>query len=95
MEDREVRRAGDWFRIGFAPVFVDYTKRGAWFVVILLAEVSGLELTSAPLLCQGVPCDRGGCRAPPWLVVVAEACSLASCRFPSLRCIHPRIFTAV
>ena len=49
MEDREVRRAGDWFRIGFAPVFVDYTKRGTWFIVILLVEVSGLELTSAPL----------------------------------------------
>ena len=40
MADREVSREGDWFRIGFEPVFVDYTKRGTWFVVISLVEVS-------------------------------------------------------
>ena len=37
--NRQVRREGDWFRIGFEPVFVDYTKRGTWFIVITLVEV--------------------------------------------------------
>lgn len=34
-----VSREGDWFRIGFEPVFVDYTKSGTWFLVISLVEV--------------------------------------------------------
>lgn len=38
-ENRRVSREGDWFRIGFEPIFVDYTKRGTWFIVILLIEV--------------------------------------------------------
>lgn len=37
--DRQVSREGDWFRIGFEPVFVDYTKSGTWFIVISLMEV--------------------------------------------------------
>lgn len=39
-ENRVVSREGDWFRIGFEPVFVDYTKSGTWFVLISLIEVS-------------------------------------------------------
>ena len=41
MENREASRQGDWFRIGFEPVFVDYTKHGTWFIVISLVEVGG------------------------------------------------------
>lgn len=37
--DGSVQREGDWFRIGFEPVFVDYTKRGSWFVLETLMEV--------------------------------------------------------
>eukprot|EP00903_Cladosiphon_okamuranus_P021834 g20077.t1 len=42
--DREASREGDWFRIGFEPVFVDYTKRGTWFVVISLVEWAAIAL---------------------------------------------------
>ena len=40
-ENRQLSREGDWFRIGFEPVFVDYTKRGTWFVMVSLVEVGG------------------------------------------------------
>ena len=39
--DLDVIRDGDWFRIGFEPVFVDYTKAGTWFILISLVEVRG------------------------------------------------------
>ncbi|CAM9789606.1 unnamed protein product [Ectocarpus fasciculatus] len=42
--DRQVSREGDWFRIGFEPVFVDYTKRGTWFIVISLVEWAAIAL---------------------------------------------------
>lgn len=35
----DLKRQADWFRIGFEPVFVDYTKRGAWFMLFNLTEV--------------------------------------------------------
>lgn len=66
--DRQTSREGDWFRIGFEPVFVDYTKSGTWFVVISLVEVSfmnkvGTSLTaknssrtSVSLTYRGVRC---------------------------------------
>lgn len=37
--DREVIRQGDWFRIGFEPVFADYTKSGTWYILFSLVEV--------------------------------------------------------
>lgn len=37
--DGRTQREGDWFRIGFEPVFVDYTKRGVWFLLVQLVEV--------------------------------------------------------
>lgn len=45
--DRQASREGDWFRIGFEPVFVDYTKSGTWFVVISLVEVRFARTISA------------------------------------------------
>ena len=38
--DEETRREGQWFRIGFEPLFVDFTQSGAWFVAFTLVEVS-------------------------------------------------------
>lgn len=40
--DRKAQRERDWFRIGFEPLFVDFTESGAWFVVYVLVEVRGL-----------------------------------------------------
>ena len=38
--DTQVKRDRDWFRIGFEPLFVDFTKNGSWFIVYMLVEVS-------------------------------------------------------
>lgn len=38
-EDVTERRLGDWFRIGFEPLFADFTQAGAWFAVYALLEV--------------------------------------------------------
>ena len=37
--DEGIRREGNWFRIGFEPLFVDYTKSGSFFAVAALVEV--------------------------------------------------------
>lgn len=37
--DGHAQREENWFRIGFEPVFVDYTKRGSYFVLATLIEV--------------------------------------------------------
>ncbi|CAM9909350.1 unnamed protein product [Ectocarpus fasciculatus] len=37
--NEEDRRAKDWFRIGFEPIFVDFTGAGAWFAVYALIEL--------------------------------------------------------
>lgn len=46
MEHHAASREHGWFRVGFEPVFVDYTKRGVWFVVVSLIEVSCGHLLS-------------------------------------------------
>lgn len=46
--DEEARREGDWFRIGFEPLFVDFTKRGSWFMAYSLAQVR-MNATSSGL----------------------------------------------
>lgn len=48
-EDEETRREGDQFRIGFEPLFVDFTKRTSWFMVYSLVEVRVLVF----FLCGG------------------------------------------
>ena len=40
--DEHARRQGDRFRIGFEPLFVDFTKAGSWFMVYSLAQVHTL-----------------------------------------------------
>lgn len=37
--DLKIDRERNWFRIGFEPIFEDYTKPGTWLVMIMLAEV--------------------------------------------------------
>lgn len=37
--DEASSREANWFRIGFEPLFADFTQSGAWFVVIFLVEV--------------------------------------------------------
>lgn len=44
--DRGVQQERDWFRIGFEPIFVDFTDKGSWFVVYTLIEVRALRLAS-------------------------------------------------
>lgn len=41
--DQEARREGDSFRIGFEPIFVDYTKSGSWFMAFSLCQVRAFD----------------------------------------------------
>lgn len=45
--DEETRREGQWFRIGFEPLFVDFTQAGAWFVAFTLVEWMALGCIGA------------------------------------------------
>lgn len=38
-DDAVERSLGDWFRIGFDPLFTSFTHSGAWFAVYALFEV--------------------------------------------------------
>ena len=46
--DVETIRNGDWFRIGFEPVFVDYTKEATWYIL----EVGGTKSNTAPATAE-------------------------------------------
>lgn len=37
--DEDARRDADWFRIGFEPLYADFTQAGSWFIVYTLIEV--------------------------------------------------------
>ncbi|CAM9688565.1 unnamed protein product [Ectocarpus fasciculatus] len=50
-EDTKEQRLRNWFRIGFEPLFVDYTKAGSWFAVYALSE-------AAVIACVGVVIDN-------------------------------------
>lgn len=58
--NQELHREWNWFRIGFEPMFVDYTKSGTWLVPISLIEVSYQQLhcmttrtfSLVPLACE-------------------------------------------
>lgn len=41
-DDEETRREGNQFRIGFEPLFVDFEKTTAWFMVYSLVEVRSI-----------------------------------------------------
>lgn len=61
-EDETSDREANWFRIGFEPLFADFTQSGTWFVVIFLVQVgavasrtsthctSTIKVVSTPLL---------------------------------------------
>ena len=40
--DEQLQSEWNWFRIGFEPMFTDYTKSGTWFVLVSLFEVRGI-----------------------------------------------------
>eukprot|EP00903_Cladosiphon_okamuranus_P014942 g13833.t1 len=48
--DEDTKREAAWFRIGFEPLFADFTKAGSWFIVYTLVEW-------AVLACIGVLCN--------------------------------------
>ncbi|CAM9523853.1 unnamed protein product [Ectocarpus sp. 6 AP-2014] len=73
--NRNITREGDWFRIGFEPVFVDYTKRGTWFIVISLVEWASIALV-------GVMIDNSN-------VQLLLFCGLQSAMFLMLVCLKP------
>ncbi|CAM9953326.1 unnamed protein product, partial [Ectocarpus sp. 4 AP-2014] len=73
--NRNITREGDWFRIGFEPVFVDYTKRGTWFIVISLVEWASIALV-------GVMIDNSN-------VQLLLFCGLQSAMFLILVCLKP------
>ena len=43
--DEDALRQGNRFRIGFEPLFVDFTKAGSWFMVYSLVQVRTLVET--------------------------------------------------
>ncbi|CAM9748893.1 unnamed protein product [Ascophyllum nodosum] len=40
--DGDLWRERNWFRVGFEPIFVDFTQYGAWFVAVFLLERAAL-----------------------------------------------------
>eukprot|EP00752_Nemacystus_decipiens_P006426 g5789.t1 len=50
-DDMAELRLGDWFRIGFEPLFADFTQSGSWFAVYALLE-------SCVIACVGVLLDH-------------------------------------
>ncbi|CAM9536684.1 unnamed protein product, partial [Ectocarpus sp. 12 AP-2014] len=54
--DANARRDADWFRIGFEPLFADFTQAGSWFIVYTLMEVrrGSSRLKSSLLFVDGV-----------------------------------------
>lgn len=42
---QDARQEGDSFRIGFEPIFVDYTKDGSWFMAFALVQVRKIDIT--------------------------------------------------
>lgn len=39
LADEDTTREANWFRIGFEPLFVDFTQSGVWFILFSLGEV--------------------------------------------------------
>lgn len=46
--DEQTRLEGDQFRIGFEPLFIDFTKNGSWFMMFYLLEVRALPYEIFP-----------------------------------------------
>eukprot|EP00904_Undaria_pinnatifida_P013952 jgi/Undpi1/9688/HiC_scaffold_27.g12144.m1 len=71
--NQEAKREGDSFRIGFEPIFVDFTKTGSWFMAFSL-------LQSAAMASIGVLVDE---RVPKLLLFggVHASCCMILVRF--------------
>ena len=44
---QDTRKEGDSFRIGFEPIFLDYSYDGSWLLAFVLAQVRRLETTQS------------------------------------------------
>ncbi|CAM9352767.1 unnamed protein product, partial [Hapterophycus canaliculatus] len=65
----------DQFRIGFEPLFIDFTKMGSWFMIFCLLEV-------ALMACVGVLIDDS-------VVQLFSFCGLCALSFTLLVCFKP------
>lgn len=61
VDNRGLRRNGDWFRVGFEPMFADYRKFGVWMVLVELVQV----LAPSSGLTSSFSCLRSLPRALP------------------------------
>ena len=66
--DEQTRREGDWFRVGFEPLFVDFTQKGSWFMVYTLLEVGSFFVDSLKRLLENgrVPNEAAPLRNVCW-----------------------------
>ncbi|CAM9210891.1 unnamed protein product [Scytosiphon promiscuus] len=68
-------REHDWFRVGFEPVFVDYTKRGVWFIVVSLIEWTAIA-------CIGVLVDASALQLFMFFLVKSLVFTIVVCLQP-------------
>ncbi|CAN0166666.1 unnamed protein product, partial [Ectocarpus sp. 4 AP-2014] len=54
--DEDARRDADWFRIGFEPLYADFTQAGSWFVVYTLIEWAALACIAVLVDNSAVQC---------------------------------------
>lgn len=55
------RKLVDWFRVGFEPLFADFTQSGSWFAVYSLLEVGAQPRLDHYYAISTNECD-GACR---------------------------------
>ena len=72
--DETLRRERDWFRIGFEPMFVDFTQSGAWFTFVFLLEVRGYS-PNMPLCHQIMRFVHRHGQHPPHSKLSSVACT--------------------
>ncbi|CAB1104649.1 unnamed protein product [Ectocarpus sp. CCAP 1310/34] len=81
--DVNARRDADWFRIGFEPLFADFTQAGSWFILYTLMEasltpnVAGTGSTSTVDEIQPVMTLTMSSVSPGWQVTKLRKDSLA------------------
>ncbi|CAB1104148.1 unnamed protein product [Ectocarpus sp. CCAP 1310/34] len=54
--DEDARRDADWFRIGFEPLYADFTQAGSWFTVYTLIEWATLACIAVLVDNSAVQC---------------------------------------
>ncbi|CAN0367524.1 unnamed protein product [Ectocarpus sp. 6 AP-2014] len=54
--DEDATRNADWFRIGFEPLFADFTQAGSWFIIYTLIEWAVLACIAVLVDNSAVQC---------------------------------------